>query len=212
MDNVSFRDEPNVTVKLLVKLSFFKPAAVCGINLLLAGCVSSGGVPEPMNYPTTYKKESQHFADNQNENFQQYLARLKKFQALFSDFKQPELANLVSEAYAENLYFNDTIKSFTNREELSEYLVETGERVEYTRVQFDDIVESGDNFYIRWTMEVGFKVMGKMIQTESIGMSQIRLNNNDKVVFHQDFWDSSEGFYRHLPVIGFFINKTQNRL
>ena len=44
--------------------------------------------------------------------------------------------------------------------------------------------------------------MGKDIEATSIGISQLRFNADGKVVMHQDFWDSTEGLFSHLPGIG----------
>jgi hypothetical protein len=33
-------------------------------------------------------------------------------------------------------------------------------------------------------------------------MTLLRFDKQGRVVLHQDFWDSSAGFYEHLPVLG----------
>jgi len=50
-------------------------------------------------------------------------------------------------------------------------------------------------------------MMGKSIDSKSIGISQIRLNDAGQIVFHQDFWDNTSGFFGHLPIVGGVINK-----
>jgi len=118
----------------------------------------------------------------------------------------------VESVYAEELYFNDTLHTFSSRDVMLEYMQETADRVDYTNVEIKDIVQSGDDYYVRWAMDVGFDVLGKQIKTHSIGMTHVRFDESGKINFHQDFWDNTEGFFRHLPVIGFLINKSKDRL
>lgn len=37
------------------------------------------------------------------------------------------------------------------------------------------------------------------------GMSEVRFNEDGKVVSHIDFWDAGTHFYEKIPVLGFFI-------
>jgi hypothetical protein len=36
----------------------------------------------------------------------------------------------------------------------------------------------------------------------SFGISQLKMNAQGKVVFQQDYWDSNNGLYRQLPIVG----------
>ena len=138
--------------------------------------------------------------------------KLENFKSLYSDLKQPNLDRAIEKTYAEDLYFNDTLHTFTDRKFLSEYLLATAAKVDSTTVEFDEIAQSGSSMFIRWTMNMAFRVNGDPIQTESIGVSQIRFNGNGQVIFHQDFWDNTEGLLRHLPIVGNVINRTMKRM
>ena len=61
-------------------------------------------------------------------------------------------------------------------------------------------------------MVMEFKVKRKDIYSKSIGMTQLRFNQEGKIIFHQDFWDSTEGFYQHLPYVGYWIRKIRSKL
>ena len=139
-------------------------------------------------------------------------ADLKNLVELFSDLKHQDVPNRVANAYAENLYFNDTLLTYTDRDALSEYLVDGANRVDAINVTFEDVASSGENYYVRWLMEMNFKVMGKSIESKSIGISQIRLNEQGKIVFHQDFWDNTSGFFGHLPLVGGVLNKIKSSM
>ena len=138
--------------------------------------------------------------------------RFKNLELLFSDLKHPDLEQRIRATYANELYFNDTFRTLDNQDELVEYLKETADRVNSTTTEFKEFAYGNNSYYVRWTMHIEFDVSGKSIVTDSIGVSQIRFDENGLISFHQDFWDNTEGFFQHLPVVGFLLGKVKNRL
>ncbi|MFT7530922.1 MAG: hypothetical protein ACI9FD_001931 [Gammaproteobacteria bacterium] len=191
--------------------SILKVALVGVVLLILSACASTGGPKNGESYPEKYLAATQEFERSESSDLA-VPDDLANFKKIFYDLKDPNLAEYIEQGYSDSLYFNDTVKSLSSREELSRYLLETAEKVDYTRVYFNEVVKSGDNYFLLWKMETRFSAMGKQIEADSIGMSQVRLDSQGKVNFHQDFWDSAEGLYRHLPVVGYLVNKTRNQL
>lgn len=192
-----------------------KTVSTIAITLSVSGCTAQAVSESEPAYPQVYKTLSENhgkFAtksvgsqDNAREKFADFIRA-------HADLKAPGMAESIKSAYAEDLYFNDTLQTHTNRDSLIEYLSATAEKVDYNRVQIQEIIPSGDDYFVRWAMQTGFTVLGKTVETESIGMSHIRLDEAGKINFHQDFWDNTEGFFRHLPVVGYLIGKTKERL
>ena len=137
---------------------------------------------------------------------------VERFQRLLSDFKAPDFAERVSEVYAEDAFFNDTIKTVHGVEQIREYLVESGEAIDKGEVEFVDLVSDNGNYYFRWVMTIQFKKLADGEDTRSIGMTHIRFNSQGRVVLHQDFWDSSAGLFEHVPVLGWMLRKAKSRL
>jgi hypothetical protein len=135
-----------------------------------------------------------------------------KFLKLFADFKIGAKEEIIRQTYAENFYFNDTFKVINDIETLIPYMTETAQTVKSTTVKILDTAYSGSDYYIRWVMVMEFDVKGKDIYSRSTGMTQLRFNSEGKIIFHQDFWDSTEGFYQHLPYIGYFVRKIRSKL
>ncbi|MCY4228783.1 MAG: nuclear transport factor 2 family protein [Gammaproteobacteria bacterium] len=138
--------------------------------------------------------------------------RLAKFLDLFADLKCQDIACKVREVYAENPYFSDTLKIIEDLDELAMYMEKTGKHLEYSRIIFDRVLQDGDDYFVQWYMETGFRLFGRQLQTKSVGMSHIRLDDQDKVVLHQDFWDSTEGLFRHIPLIKSFFRQFRKRV
>lgn len=197
-------------VNISVRTLLFLTAA-----LLVTGCSAQAVSESEGTYPQVYRTLSENHEKSASSGAEkQDLSRqtFADFIQAHADLKAPDMAQRIEAAYSESLYFNDTLKTLTSRDSLVDYLKQTAERVDYNRVQIQEIIQSGDNYYVRWTMQTGFTVFGRSVETDSIGMSHIRLDDQGKINFHQDFWDNTEGLFRHLPVVGYLIGKTKQRL
>ena len=91
-----------------------------------------------------------------------YPDELENLVKLFTDLRSSQLSQRVIDTYSQQLYFNDTLHTFTDRETLTEYLIDGVQRVEDISISFHDVAISGENYYVRWVMKMDFKVMGKI--------------------------------------------------
>ena len=140
------------------------------------------------------------------------VAALQGFRAVFERLRGDDLRQRVESAYAETVFFNDTLITLKDRDALLEYLAESGERTNRLSIRILDAAVSGDNVYVRWHMEMSFDVMGTERSSNTVGMTHLRFDRRGKIVLHQDFWDSAGGFYQTLPVVGRVIRWVRNGL
>ena len=183
---------------------------VLALATALVACASTytdGYVPQ---YESAVS--SIHGADMKQVEDAEIWEMFEPMRAVFSDLKSPDLEDRIRDAYADQVYFNDTFHTFTTQDQLVDYLVETADRVVATTTEFEEVGVSGSSYFLRWKMHIEVEVSGETIVTDSIGVSQLRFDDKGKVVFHQDFWDNTEGFFRHLPVVGYVLDKTFQRL
>jgi SnoaL-like domain len=110
------------------------------------------------------------------------------------------------------IFFNDTLVTLHNRRELQKYFEHTQKNLDSMSFKILDLQETGYYVFIRWTMHTKFTVMGQSSNVQSIGMSHLRFNNEGKIILHQDYWDSMQGFYQHIPVIGGVLQWIKNGL
>ena len=137
---------------------------------------------------------------------------VERFQSLLSDFKAPDFGERIPEVYAEDVFFNDTLKTLRGVEDLQEYLTTTSEAIDGGTVEFLDIVADNGNYYFRWAMTIRFKRWARGEDTRSVGMSHVRFDSAGKVVLHQDFWDSAAGLFEHVPALGWMLRHAKSRL
>jgi len=137
---------------------------------------------------------------------------IDRFRALLGDFKASDFVPRIRQVYAEDVYFNDTLKTMVGIEALEAYLEGSAEALEVGTVEFLDLAVSNGNYYFRWEMSLRFKKLRRGVLTRSFGMSHIRFDAEGRVVLHQDFWDSASGFFEHVPMAGGLIRAIKKRL
>lgn len=137
---------------------------------------------------------------------------LKRFENLFSDFSEANIREHVRDVYAENVYFNDTLKEVRGIDELENYLIESATAVESCHVDIEDVASNNGNYYVRWVMAIRFKRLARGETTRSIGISHLRFDDDGKIVLHQDYWDAASGLFEHIPLIGWGIRKVKARV
>lgn len=178
-----------------------------GVLLLLSGCAT--------------KQVRSYYADDYLQALEQWPgttdsplidAGVERFANTLGYFTQDDLRAKVEQLYADELYFNDTFKTFNRLDDLAPYLEETGEMVQVSSVTILGHTADGEDVLIRWLMDLEFSAGGKDIKSRSLGMTHLRFNNNGKVILHQDFWDSTDGFFSHLPIVGGFVHRIKEKL
>ena len=140
-------------------------------------------------------------------------AALANFGRFFSDFSPAKVDKLVDLTYAQDVWFNDTLKTVQGRDTLRGYLRHSAEAVQSCRVEILDTLsnDQGD-YFVRWTMVIRFKRFKPKEETQTIGMSHLRLDNGGLVTLHQDYWDSTAGIFEHVPLLGSAIRAIKRRV
>jgi len=161
---------------------------------------------------STYLNDYQKALEYEGSKLLDETEALNGFIEVFNQAQHGDLASIIRQTYAEQLYFNDTFRTITDRNELINYMQQTGQKLDWLEVQVQDVAHSDQDIYVRWIMRMQFTVMGKKVNSESIGISQLRFNEHGQIILHQDFWDGVDGFYQHLPIIGYSLRKIRGKL
>lgn len=137
---------------------------------------------------------------------------IARVQAVFLPFSVENVRQRVREAYADDAYFQDTLKAVRGIDAIEEYMAESADQCESCTVDFEDVVASGLDVYMRWTMHIRFKKLRRGTTCSSIGMTQLRFDENGRVLMHQDFWDSGANVFELIPVLGGLIRFVKRRI
>jgi hypothetical protein len=133
-----------------------------------------------------------------------------RFDAFFGDVTVESIRSQIDGFYAPDVYFNDTLKTLRGRQAVEAYFIRMPQHADFVRAKVIDHSRSGANYYVRWIMDVRYKGAKETVST--MGMTLLRFDKQGRVVLHQDFWDSSAGFYEHLPVLGGVIRWIKSKI
>jgi len=128
-------------------------------------------------------------------------------------FPTDEQKNALDAVYADDLFFNDTLKTLRSGSEVKKHLVATADLLTSGSVECHSTTrdENGD-YYVRWQMSYAGPKMNSGKPIVTIGMTQLRFNEQGRVIFHQDYWDSATGVFEHIPLVGGLVKFIRGRM
>lgn len=172
-----------------------KTLLALGLAAGLTGC----GAPRGGDYTTAFQKAAAA-APGAEISAAEGEAAIGRFRDFFENVTRESIRQKTPDLYAEEVWFNDTLKTLRGRKAVEAYFLKTMDHVDLFKTVVDGVARSGGDFYVRWTMDIRFKGAKEPVRT--IGVSLLRFDSRGRVVLQQDFWDSAAGFYEHLPVLG----------
>ena len=176
-------------------------SSLFGMLLALTGC--SGVDSNPMrDYLALAPAEA-----NAGRN-----PRIRRFVELFDNLERIEIPRAVEKTYAEKVYFNDTLATLHDRAALTRYLEGTQRSLDDIELEVLSVFERGDDVFVRWAMRTRFTVWGLDKDVTTVGLSHLRLDEQGLIILHQDYWDSAQGFFLQIPVLGGFLQWIKNGL
>lgn len=137
-------------------------------------------------------------------------AALKRFDDFYADYSAAAIQAGVREVYAADAWFGDPFHIVEGIDAIEHYFLVMAEPVESCTFAVDSMQRSGKDYYARWTMKLVSKA-AKDKPIEAIGMSHVRFNAEGRIVFQQDYWDTSAMFDR-LPVVGFWTRLVKGKI
>lgn len=125
-----------------------------------------------------------------------------RFTSAFNNLGTPEFVERAGSLYSDQLFINDTLSQFSSRQNLLEHFQGMNKRVRNVSVKLLNTSYHQDSAYVHWHMAYDFKMFGTTRSMDSYGISEIKIDSNNKIIFQQDFWDPANGLYRSLPYLG----------
>jgi len=175
------------------------------VSAMLFGCASSG--PNTPSYPEVYRQALDEFKGTDRVPPQ----IIDDFSTFLSNLGAANSAERAEALYAPTLHFSDSLMHTRSRDDVVVHfqgLVDAETQVE---VQMLQTLISGSDIYLVWSMQSQFTPVRKTVVSDSIGITHLRFNERGQVIMHQDFWDTGQGFYQHVPVLGRVIRSINSR-
>ena len=168
------------------------------------GCVYQNST----SYPSAYTQ-----AITQTEGIPPTADNIAMWTGFFSQFESDNERQKipVSEVYAKNVYFSDSLMHTHRVEEIASHFERLRNNGTSVNLQILNTIIQDQDAYVIWQMESRFKPLHRYVKSNTIGATHLRFNSDGKVILHQDFWDAGFGFYRHIPILGDAIKAIESR-
>jgi SnoaL-like domain len=137
---------------------------------------------------------------------------IARFENFLSHLDEKTAREETENVYAPGAFLNDTLKTVHGAPAIRDYFIKTAQGLDGMTVQFDDVARSGGTYYFRWTMVTRMKHLAGGRPVRTIGVTLVRFDPQGRVLLHQDYWDSAQGVWNHVPVMGSVIRWIQSRL
>lgn len=140
---------------------------------------------------------------------------LASFQRFYRDFSSADLSQL-SDLYAADVLFVDPVHRVQGLAALEAYFRSMGNGLISCSFTFESastpqVLDKHSNhvFYV-WRMEFRHKRLRGGEPVTVRGVSRIVFN--ERIIYHEDFYDMGAMLYEHLPLMGRCINWLRQRL
>lgn len=130
----------------------------------------------------------------------------------FFDNLSFENIHLVDDFYAEDAEFIDPLISLKGVKEIENYYENLYKSVIGISFDYPNITEEEGQITLQWVMNLkatGIK-SGKEIHVN--GISLIKFHENQKVIYHRDYYDMGEFVYEHVPMLNKIIFYIKGKL
>ena len=122
---------------------------------------------------------------------------IKKYIKLFSELT-PENIRLFDDLIDKNIVFIDPFNNIIGSENFKKVFYHMFDKVKDPKFLVLDFSIGKKIVYLKW--EMTFKAFNTNQKIE--GVSEIMLNKNGKISSHIDYWDTLNGLFVKLPLIG----------
>jgi hypothetical protein len=139
-------------------------------------------------------------------------AGIRRFEGFLAGLNEKTAIEETDHVYARDAYLNDTLKTLHGAPAIRDYFLRTAKGLDSMTVRFDDLAVAGRDYYFRWTMDTRMKRLARGKTVRTIGVTLVRFDREGRVILHQDFWDSAQGVWNHVPLVGAVISWIKSAL
>ena len=133
--------------------------------------------------------------------------RLKEFKEWFLHLNETTL-NEIDSYYDENVFFKDPFNEFNGRDKLKKLFLHMFITFKNPHFVFIDNIENSEGIFMTWDFIFSYKE--KLFKIH--GSSHLKLNDEEKIVYHRDYWDVGEELLLKIPLIKNLYGIFQNKL
>ena len=119
---------------------------------------------------------------------------------------------LLDNIYADNLSFSDPAHHIQGLPAFKRYLSALYQNINLCHFDFVHANQLGPETYLHWNMTLQHPKLNQGDAFTMPGISYLKINEDNLVYHHEDFFDLGDMLYERLPVVGKVIRKIKQRL
>lgn len=127
----------------------------------------------------------------------------------FFETVTPETLNGVTAFVSEEIRFIDPFSDVTGTDAYIRVFEKMYEDVEDPKFAILEEAWGEDVCFLKWLMTCHIRRVGDWSVE---GMTELRFDDDAKIILHRDYWDAGASIYAKIPVVGWVIGLVRRRL
>lgn len=119
---------------------------------------------------------------------------------------------IIEDIYSSDIHFEDPFHTVEGLDELKTYFERLYQNVDTIGFEFKDEVTTGDDRIITWVMNLKHPKLNKGEMFSLEGATHLKLDENQKIKFHKDYFDGGAMLYEKVPVVGSLVRWIKGNL
>ena len=136
---------------------------------------------------------------------------MEQFLNVYRNLTLDNLSTL-GEIYTEDIRFIDPAHELNGLTVLTSYFKNLYENINHIDYDFVHPMRVDGQCYLQWHMRFSHPRLKRGADITVHGTSFLQFNSEEKVHFHQDFFDLGSMIYQHLPLLGTIIKSLNRKL
>lgn len=133
---------------------------------------------------------------------------IEKFVSLYASLNVSNV-NELDKLYDANIQFIDPVHHINGLSDLKKYISHMYENISDYKLTVLDCVQGESTAYLTWSLRFCHPRLNAGNRIEFEGVSKLEFN--EKIYKHQDFYDLGAMLYEHIPVLGSLLKIIKNK-
>ena len=135
------------------------------------------------------------------------MKNLKELKIWYENLKEGSLDEMEF-FYDENAFFKDPFNEIEGRDKLMKIFAHMFETLEKPQFVILDTIENSSCAFLTWDFFLRIKGRGLKIH----GSSHLKFNEENRIVYHRDYWDVGEEILLNVPFIRLMYSYFRKKL
>ena len=124
----------------------------------------------------------------------------------------PESVGRFADFYSSDAYFKDPFNEVHGIAAIRKIFSHMYQQVADPKFEVSETIVGENGVMLVWVLNFRIRTWGKGAMQVMRGVSHLRFDQDGKVNYHRDYWDTAEELYMKLPVLGSLMRGLRNVL